>query len=1271
MPVKQKKAAPEIKTYEKAQAVELTKSEKEKLSRALLLKWFSAKKYEKLKGLQEQLISLTVSEQEELKRQIIENTKKELKEHKDLTEAQIQARAEKFAEELFKTVEGIGTVKTVVEAQSRIEEDEKAFYGILGGFVNSEKQKGILKKFFKDPKFKRILAVLSSQSPEAAKKVEFYMKKGDYENLKRELVESSKDLPFKIKGQYIDQLAAMAIYNEASYKKVTGIGTIDKLISWLDKVRYVGHGFILNRAAKDLGIPTMLVIRLGKYTLRELKTQNELLQRHRHLIADKENKSKQDQERLVFIDAVNSIVGKIDQKQREKDLQSKFETALGKYLDGKEGLSEEDKMHLKQAAKFEDLRILNIFTLIYAEDKDREKVFAYSMSRVSKMYKNVKAIFGEDRIVRRTMRKYHTRRIISWAREMLTKNAGTWKLREIVGGLESLERKISASSSKIDDLYRRVEDFGKYEKNRPKALDPKKLLHEELLEHDLIHKEYEKLVRQATKAMSGQAQDMIEVGKRLEVIRKGAGKGFLTKALSDLPHISDDSLRKLFPNAHDIGKLRKTLKGGDLIRAYTDQIVNLKTMQDVTRTRFAHLANTIEETVAKPFSKQWAEVLDKAGRNKELKRVSEGVESLKSVITPKGKMKWAARNLTLPAIVIGAQAYNLFNGKTQSREALWDLGEAAAGFVPFVGTALDVRGAIMGESLSGKKLSTKERAMYAVFATIGVVADVGTLLGGWGLGIRAGLGGMRTGRRAVKIGREGKAIIHQTESARKLFGLQGMIARGAQKFNKLSRAERATDLIVAGKAMEQARLMDRLKGVTGFEKASLTSVDDIDKLIKLAKSGDELRDLRRLKTLMHETGVGIDYLKIAKKYGKAVDLPEGFFGKLFFRSKESFIKIKAKLLKIGIAKETIHDYERTFDAVQAAKLSREAASDALIAYRAKKDIELAQRAEAFKTLHAKGSSLGHASGRYADIVVEHRKLVGHYRNQRAKYVSLKTRYDKLVKSGASEEKVEDAYNAMKKAEQLVDDTKKSVRKIRDDKAKLKAQVDGAGRDVKKWRENLDKADRTLAQTENGIFRKQEALRLANEELHFASRTRSMLELEIMNKAANFARANERLATVSKYLQLGGLSMGAVWVFSGFNYGPAEQIRGARKVARGAVGVGERIGKVYFESNAGKPPIDRLLESRMKSIRYRNFLKKRMEEAASEGKDPAVFLAENSNTKEGRELASKMGLTERVNELISKGKVKVKKMAQQVRGRGRGALSKAKDVVSERLGGLKS
>ena len=218
MPVKQKKAAPEIKTYEKAQAVELTKSEKEKLSRALLLKWFSAKKYEKLKGLQEQLISLTVSEQEELKRQIIENTKKELKEHKDLTEAQIQARAEKFAEELFKTVEGIGTVKTVVEAQSRIEEDEKAFYGILGGFVNSEKQKGILKKFFKDPKFKRILAVLSSQSPEAAKKVEFYMKKGDYENLKRELVESSKDLPFKIKGQYIDQLAAMAIYNEASYK---------------------------------------------------------------------------------------------------------------------------------------------------------------------------------------------------------------------------------------------------------------------------------------------------------------------------------------------------------------------------------------------------------------------------------------------------------------------------------------------------------------------------------------------------------------------------------------------------------------------------------------------------------------------------------------------------------------------------------------------------------------------------------------------------------------------------------------------------------------------------------------------------------------------------------------------------------------------------------------------------------------------------------------------------------------------------------------------
>ncbi len=1272
MALKQKKALQKkpseelkVKTYEQAEAVELTKEEQEKLSRSMLLRWFQSKKYEKLKGLQEKLIALTFSEREELKKNIIENTKKELEKHKELTEKQRQEKAEKFAQDLLQTVEGIANVKIVAQRHEQLESDEQAFYSILDGFVAEGKEKKALKKILQDKQLKSVLGLIASENPQAAKKIEYYINNGDYESLKKELVRASSSLPVKVTEGHVDQIMAMSFFKESAFASLTGIDVVDTLIAKLDKMRHVGHGFMLSKAAKDLEMGTVTVMRLGKYTLNEIKTKDDVLQRHRHLISDKAKKSNNDVQRLAFIDGVHRVVQKIQQKESEKGLRKRFKESLDKYLDSKEGLSAEDKERIKIEAKFEDLKLLNIFTLIYSEDDEREKIFAYSMSRVSKMYKHMKTLFGEERVIRRTLRKYHAKRITRWANDAFTKNAKTWKLTEIAGDLERLHERATSSSSKLDDLQKRVHDFQKYEKNSPKSLDPQELLHKEMAEHDLIHKDYQRLVQKATKIMSKQGKELVTVGKHLEVIQKNAGKGFLNKKLKALPHISDDSLRTLFPNK-DIGKLRKTLRGGDLMRGYTNRLVDLKTMQDVTRTRFAGLANTIEETVATPFGKKWGKVLEKAGHNSEVKKIRSDVKALKTYLTPKGKLSWAARNLTLPTIVVGAQAYNLFTGKTQTREALWDLGEAGAGFVPFIGTALDLRGLLMGESLSGKKLSGKERAMYGVFATIGLVADAATLLGGFGLGMRASLGGMRSARRAVKIGKKGKTVLQQSESASKLFGIQKWIAGGARKFNKLSRAERATDLLVAGKAMEQARLMDRLKQVEGFASAKLTSVDDIEKLMKVAKTGDQITDLKRLKNLMHKTGAGIDYLKIARKYGKKIKVPENFVGKLFFTTKEAFTKMKAKLLKIGVPKEMLQQYERTYDVVSNAKRIKADAVQALADIHKAKKVELAERARTFENLKGKGEALGDTAKKYADVVEQHKKIKGKFVNQEAKYKSLKRRYDSLVRKKASKAEIDDAYDAMHTFEKTFNNTKSDVKRIAAQRKQLKRNSNSAGKEVREWSKKLDDADDKLMGTEKAIFDKTQDLRKANEDLHYANRARSSLELEITAKANNFARANERLGTVARYLQYGGLSMGAVWLFSGFNAGPAEQVRAVSKVAGVAHKAAGKTKDFFVESHKGRPPVDELVEDRIESVKFTGFLRKNLEDHMKDGKDPSIFLARNFNTKEGREMARKMGLTEKVQKLIADGKVKVKAATEKYKEKGQSLTSRAKKAVREKL-----
>jgi hypothetical protein len=81
----------------------LSAHDKSILSRETILKWYRAKRLEKLRILRDEIVGLSAANRDKLKAKIIENTKKELAIQKqNLTPAQRQKKAKEFADALFK-----------------------------------------------------------------------------------------------------------------------------------------------------------------------------------------------------------------------------------------------------------------------------------------------------------------------------------------------------------------------------------------------------------------------------------------------------------------------------------------------------------------------------------------------------------------------------------------------------------------------------------------------------------------------------------------------------------------------------------------------------------------------------------------------------------------------------------------------------------------------------------------------------------------------------------------------------------------------------------------------------------------------------------------------------------------------------------------------------------------------------------------------------------------------------------------------------------------
>lgn len=99
--------------------IEITKTERQHLSKETLLRWYRMQNKAKLKALQQEIIEAHKSgandKIEKLREIIIENTKKELEKHKNLTVAQRNQKAKEFADKVIESGLRGKNIETIME----------------------------------------------------------------------------------------------------------------------------------------------------------------------------------------------------------------------------------------------------------------------------------------------------------------------------------------------------------------------------------------------------------------------------------------------------------------------------------------------------------------------------------------------------------------------------------------------------------------------------------------------------------------------------------------------------------------------------------------------------------------------------------------------------------------------------------------------------------------------------------------------------------------------------------------------------------------------------------------------------------------------------------------------------------------------------------------------------------------------------------------------------------------------------------------------------
>ncbi|MBN1494342.1 hypothetical protein JW911_01245 [Candidatus Peregrinibacteria bacterium] len=1279
------------KTFENVDAKPLTRIERDKLSREVILGWYKANRLEKLKALQYELIAMTLSERDKVKEKILANTKKELAKEKELTAAEKEKRAEQFAQDVINIADGKGHIEKIAKRYNQQAEQEKMFYAHLKTFVGKNKERKQLQGLAKQKQVKELIDIVKQNNPALGKNIDMAIKDGNMDEFKKMLAQGSQmGGIFKFSPDDVEQYLSAAVLGDG-FKSKIGWGPADTLLNHWDKFRKIGHSYVLKKCVKQMStpevkIPFMLVLQLSNLTLAKLKEMDGLMQSKKYLLENKDKKTVLDLKRLKFIELLHVFREKLEQRIAEKQIAEKYQPLLRKYLEQKNLPQQEvDKIVLN--SKIDDLRVLHILDIAYETEGREGEWFIHALSRSKTMWRAYKVMFRESASVQRTYAAYHYNRLVNREVMKFRSQSKKWGMEQIGKEIDKLEKKAA---------IRPQSEMIHYEST--------KVLDQEMLHHDNTVKQYHLLSVRTSQIMTKQAKELLGITKSIEALRNSEGGKFLTSSLESMKTGDVDGiLKKLHPEktAAELAGFKRKMTGMDLIRAYTEKAVEFKTMQDTTRARFAVLSNNIEKGIGQ-FDRQWEATVEAHKGKRKLQQIEKGIQEIGERQRPSA---YWAKKLALPAVFLGYEGYRAVTGKQKAQEMVWNMGEAIGGFVPVLGTALDFRAAIKGTTLAGKRLSWKERGVHVLFAGVGLIADGAMILGGLGAALRAGIGGLRTGRRALEIGRNAKTINQIANINQGATWVQRMGGRVASFFNKAHKAETATDALITARAYGQANIVSRLKKLDAAAFGKLDDVADLkglDAIIDAAKmqgkSSREIELLMQYRKTFEAAG-GVSYIKMFRKTGRTLEVPQNIIGRTWLRTKQAFQEAKSWFMGIGVPAETLREYERTFDVVQTARNAKEKAVTNLtetlgkLGSKEKEALRLKKQITD-KVKGGAGADYVKAVDELSEATKKHQALTDQYKlyNQHKKI--LKKALDGKKVNPVDLEAAKRAFNlpALKSptvssgdlnhVETIIKNHGKKTASANKTVKTTKSEVERTGKSLgnkpanQKWKNEFDEANTELQKLQHQKTANKDIIRAQNQVIETASSTRSMIEMEMMAKADAWVSRSHLMSTAAKYLQIGGMASVGLWAVSAGKFGAAEQIKvaGAAAAAGGTV-VGKVGEEIFIKDHSPSPAIDNIVENHVANIARKQKYKGMLDQMTKKGEDVDQYFIRHWQDEQVQELARERGLYEKIQEKLSKMGGAVKEGAYGVRGFLKGAATKievtasdAAKKVKEKMGG---
>jgi hypothetical protein len=421
-------------------------------------------------------------------------------------------------------------------------------------------------------------------------------------------------------------------------------------------------------------------------------------------------------------------------------------------------LTDVDKLELLSEYNVDNMQIGDCLLLVYGSDEERTNWLPHTLGRVPTIHRAYNNWWG--------IKKQHLRANASYATGLLSGRGPEFKAtREAVNNYRFLRRQIgsgtmilpSASSNylkplqaEIDALEKKVQDFARRADPSTPHNFGTKVKNNLMLERDRLSKQARFLCEhKAGMVLSEASKNTLHGGRFVEMLEGSfSGKGSI--AVSDaLAKFDNPKVAKAFLR-DTLGKVPSTLSVDDigkLRQRYVHGIGDIRHLKGTWEKAFNGFNDSLFSDNFKALKKSVRKgtVMDRAMKNSDY-------------ISGWGKTKYLAPKLVIPIAILGTELYGLAKGEVKKEEVGWDLAEAGAGFLPVIGTAVDIKAYFTGKSLSGRDLGdwfSGERMSYLAGAGIGLFADVMTVFGGAGIGIRAGVASMRA---ATKAGRGARTI---------------------------------------------------------------------------------------------------------------------------------------------------------------------------------------------------------------------------------------------------------------------------------------------------------------------------------------------------------------------------------------------------------------------------------------------------------------------------------------------------------------------------------